>query len=62
MSTEEIYRRFAEVALDVARNSEPDVAKVLHGIAADYLAKVSACRSVGQQQQQPQPKSDDGQS
>jgi hypothetical protein len=60
MSTEEVYRRFAEVALHVARSSKPDVAQILRGIAADYLAKASSLSGlVRQQQQQPQPKSGD---
>ena len=57
MSTEELYRQFAEVALHVARDSEPDVAQILRGIAADYLAKASSLSgSMRQQQQQPQPR------
>jgi len=62
MSTEELYRRFAETALHVARSSEPDIAQILRNIAADYLAKASSLRGpVRQQRQQAQPTPDDSQ-
>ena len=61
MSTEEHYRKLAEVALRLAETSSPDVAQSLRIIAADYLEKASdLSRSARHQQQQIQPKEPEG--
>jgi hypothetical protein len=55
VATEAHFRKLAEGALRLATLSNPEVAKSLHVLAAEYLEKADALgRSGGSQQQQQQ--------